>query len=40
MRKTNVLSDLERSTLMEEVSWRQKSSALCLREDFKCTKFS
>jgi len=26
------LSELERSTLMEEVSWRQKSRALWLKE--------
>jgi hypothetical protein len=31
--------DLERITLLEELSWRQKSMALWLKEDEKCTKF-
>jgi hypothetical protein len=39
MKKAQVVSELERSTLMEKVSWRQKSSALWLREGDKCTKF-
>jgi hypothetical protein len=40
LRKAKAISDLERTTLLEEVSWRQNSSALWLREDDKCTKFS
>jgi hypothetical protein len=33
-----MINDLERTTLLEEVSWRQKSR-LWLREGDKCTKF-
>lgn len=32
VRKAKVLSDLESSTLLEEMSWRQESKALWLRE--------
>jgi hypothetical protein len=38
MRKAEVLSELEKSILMEEVSWRQKSRALWFREG-DCMKF-
>lgn len=34
--KARVISDLERSTLMEEVSCTQKSRAMWLRESDKC----
>jgi hypothetical protein len=37
MKKAEVLSELERSTFMEEVNWRQKYRALWLREGDKCT---
>lgn len=36
LRKARVLSDLERSTLMKEVSCTQKSRAVWLRESDKC----
>lgn len=39
MRKAKAKSDLERSTIMEEVSLRQKPRTLWLREDDKCTRF-
>ncbi|KAG7967737.1 hypothetical protein I3843_08G114300 [Carya illinoinensis] len=38
-RKVQVIAELERLTLMEEISWRQKSRALWLRERDKCTQF-
>jgi hypothetical protein len=38
MKKVEVLSELERSTLMEEVCWRQKFRVLWLREGDKCMK--
>jgi hypothetical protein len=38
MKKVEILSKLERCTLME-VSWRQKSRGLWLQEVDKCTKF-
>jgi len=39
MKKVEIVSELEISTLMEEVSWRQKSWVLWLREGDKCMKF-
>jgi len=38
VRKKKVLHDLESSTLLEEVSWRQESRSLWLREGDKRTK--
>jgi hypothetical protein len=39
LKKAKVLSEIESSTLMEEVSWRQKSRFLWLREGDKCKVF-
>ena len=39
MKKAKSISDLERFTLMDEVSWRQKLRALWLREGDKGTIF-
>jgi hypothetical protein len=39
LRKSLVISELEKFTLMEEISWWQTSRALWLREGDKCTKF-
>jgi len=39
LRKSLIVSDLERIILQEEISWRQKSRVLWLKEGDKCTKF-
>jgi hypothetical protein len=39
VRKSLVISELEKTTLQEEISWRQKSRVLWLKEGDKCTKF-
>jgi hypothetical protein len=39
LKKNLIASDLERIILQEEISWRQKSKALWLKEGDKCTKF-
>jgi hypothetical protein len=39
LRKDKVVSDLKMTTLLEEVSWKQKSRVLWLRKGGKCTKF-
>jgi hypothetical protein len=39
LRKDTIINDLGRTTLLEEVSWRQKSRVLWLREGGECTKF-
>jgi hypothetical protein len=39
LRKTMVISVLEKATLLEEISWRQESRALWLREGDKCKIF-
>ncbi|XP_059450778.1 uncharacterized protein LOC132181539 [Corylus avellana] len=38
-RKAEVVQELEKCTLMEEISWRQKSRVSWLKEGDKCTKF-
>ena len=39
LRKSLVISELETAILQEEISWKQKSRVLCLKEGDKCTKF-
>jgi hypothetical protein len=39
VRKSVVIGELEHVTLQEEISWRQKSRVLWLKEGDKCTKF-
>jgi hypothetical protein len=39
MKKVEIVSELKRSTLVEEMSWRLKSRVLWLKEGDKCTKF-
>jgi len=39
LRKNSIASDLERIILQEEISWRQKSRAIWLKEGDKCTNF-
>jgi hypothetical protein len=39
LRKSLIASDLEKIILQEEISWRQKSKILWLKEGDKCTKF-
>jgi hypothetical protein len=39
LRKDKVILDLKRATLLEEMSWRQKSLTLRLKEGYKCIKF-
>jgi hypothetical protein len=39
VRKNLVINELEHSLLQEEISWRQKSRILRLKEGDQCTKF-
>jgi len=37
--RKRVILELQRATLLEEMSWRQKSLTLRLKEGYKCIKF-
>ena len=37
--KERIRGELEKMTLLEEISWRQKSGVLCLKEGDNNTKF-
>jgi hypothetical protein len=39
LRRNSIASELERTILQEEISWRQKSKVLWLKAGDKCTKF-
>jgi hypothetical protein len=39
LRRSSIASELERTILQEEISWRQKSRVLWLQAGDKCTKF-
>jgi hypothetical protein len=39
LKKTEIVSEIERCSLLEEVSWRQKLRVMWLKEGDKCTKF-